>query len=273
MHSDAESGHVIRVDSAMEQYAYLTATFGAPSRWQVISQTWRSVADEMIEVTTLRLPTGDSIDVQFGEIAPDESDDFAGRSGDDGDAAVGWLDDVMERATTFSQENPPHHPGTIARFPVPAAGYADALSVPMAVIAVDDSGLPGLYAPPRMVALERGSLNAIGVGEFPDFDPEFWPPERLANWPISAVTSFDAEQLQGIIQRFSACWSRVIAAWFGDAGSGRYLAEDITAALECRRHIDTEGMAPYYEKMNPVFAKWLKQKCADSEWLVSRSPD
>jgi len=260
MNSQGTPAGIVRVDSALEQFAYLTATFGAVSRWKVISQTWRQVGTETIEVTTLQLPSGDSIDVLFGEIAPD--DDFSGRVEDDGEAAASWLDDVMEKATIFSEANPPHHPGTIARFPVPAAGYANALSVPMGLIAVDDSGMPGLYAPPRLVAVQRDTLDAIGVGEFPDFDPENWPPERLSDWPMPDVKSLEAEQLQGMIQRFSACWSRVIAAWFDEGTAHPHLAEDIRASLEIRRTLDAAGMEPYYEKMNPVFAKWLVQKSA-----------
>jgi hypothetical protein len=251
---------ILRVDSAMEQYACLTAAFGAPSQWEVVSQTWRTRdGGESIEVVSVRLPTGDVIDVEFGAIGAAD-DSFEGPEDDDGEEATGWLDRVMEAAVTFSEANPPHHPGTIARFPVPAAGYANALSIPMGVIAVDDRAGAGLYAPPRMVALDRTSLAAIGVGEFPDFDPEFWPPERVADWPLGTVRGKAPEQLQGMIQRFSACWRRVIEAWFGgEAGTYDYLADDIRVALEFREVLDAAAMSRYYDRMNPVFAKWLGQ--------------
>lgn len=247
---------VIRVDSAEEQYAYLTASFGPPTAWEVLSQTWATLeSGEQIEVASLRLATGESVDVRFGAISADD-DSFDGSPAQDENPSTTWLDDVMQAATTFSEQNPPHHPGTIARFPVPAAGYADALSVPMALIAVDGASR-GLYAPPRIVAVNRHTLEPIGVGEFPGFDPEFWPPERLADWPLPQVRAMPVEQLQGTIQRLSACWSRVITAWFAN-DSYPWLTEDIAAAMELHARLDTPGMAPYYERMNPVFTKWLQ---------------
>jgi hypothetical protein len=253
------SDTIIRVDSAEEQYAYLTATFGEPARWQVISQTWSSLPDgEPIEIASLRLQNGDSISVHFGAITPDD-DSFEGLPEHEESPATEWLDIVMEAAVEFSKNNPPHHPGTIARFPVPAAGYANALSVPMGLIAVDGT-TAGLYAPPRIVALSAGSLEPIGVGEFPDFDPEFWPPERLADWPLDTLRQVSAEQLQGTIQRFSACWSRVVSAWFAKENAPyRHLGTDIHAALEYRALLDTPAMERYYERMNPVFATWIRK--------------
>ena len=249
---------VIRVDSADEQYAYLTASFGAPANWEVVSQTWSSLpSGEAIEIATLRLNTGDTIDVTFGVVTPDD-DSFDGSPDADENPSTGWLDSVMEAAVEFSKNNPPHHPGTIARFPVPAAGYANALSVPMGLIAVDGANR-GLYAPPRIVALGIAGLEPIGVGEFPDFDPEFWPPKRLATWPLETLTQVSPEQLQGIIQRFSACWSRVIAAWFAkEPEPYQYLGTDIHAALEYRAQLDAAEMAPFYDRMNPLFASWIR---------------
>ena len=250
---------VIRVDSADEQYAYLTASFGEPSKWEVLSQTWSSLpSGEAIEISTLRLHTGDTINVTFGAITPDD-DSFDGSPEVEENPATGWLDIVMEAAVEFSKNNPPHHPGTIARFPVPAAGYANALSVPLGLIAVDGSSR-GLYAPPRIVALGIADLEPIGVGEFPGFDPEFWPPERLATWPLETLQQVSAEQLQGIIQRFSACWSRVIAAWFArEPVPYPFLGADIHAALGYRAQLDASAMLPFYERMNPLFASWLRE--------------
>lgn len=250
---------VIRVDSADEQYAYLTASFGAPSTWEVLSQTWSSLpSGEAIEIATVRLQAGDSVDVTFAAITPDD-DSFDGSPEADENPSTGWLDAVMEAAVEFSKNNPPHHPGTIARFPVPAAGYANALSVPMGLIAVDGTSR-GLYAPPRIVALGIADLEPIGVGEFPGFDPEFWPPERLAKWPLETLEHASPEQLQGIIQRFSACWSRVIAAWFAkDSVPYQFLGTDIHAALDYRAQLDAGTMGPYYERMNPLFASWIRE--------------
>lgn len=250
---------IVRIDSAEEQYAYLTASFGEDSQWEVVAQALRTLDDgEVIEVATISLPSGDSIDVHFGAITVDD-DSFDGSSDDEGQVATGWLDRVMQAAVEFSEANPPHHPGTVARFPVPAAGYENALSVPMGLIAVDGSS-GGLYAPPRIVALNRDSLGAIGVGEFPGFDPEFWPPERVSEWPLPALQGVSPVQLQGIIQRFSACWLRIIDAWFsGEVEPYRFLKDDIATALRHRSTLDATAMDPYYERMNPAFSKWLRQ--------------
>jgi hypothetical protein len=258
---------VIRVDSAEEQYAYLTATLGAPANWEVISQTWSSLeSGEPIELATLRLRSGDTITVRFGAVFEDD-DSFGGSPENDEHPSTGWLDDVMEKAVKFSEANPPHHPGTVARFPVPAAGYANALSVPMGLIAHD--GLqPALYAPPRIVAVNKDDLEPIGVGEFPGFDPEFWPPQRLSDWPLPSLRGVAPEQLQGMIERFSACWSRVIAAWFAnDPGAHPFLADDIRAAQEYRALLDPVSMELYTERMNPAFAKWVRDNAGTSDRL------
>lgn len=256
-----EQEPVVRVDSAEEQYAYLTASFGAPSAWSVESQTWSSLPDgEQIEIATIRLQTGDTASVRFGAVFDD--DRFDGSSGSETEPSTSWLDRVMAASVEFSEANPPHHPGTIARFPVPAAGYANALSVPMGLIAVDGS-TRALFAPPRIVALSRGSLQPIGVGEFPGFDPEFWPPEQLSNWPLPSLHGVSPDQLQGIIQRFSACWSRVVEAWFTrDDGTHQFLEEDVRAAEEYRTMLDAPTMASYSERMNPVFAAWVRDLIA-----------
>ncbi|MEJ7839735.1 MAG: hypothetical protein WKF81_13055 [Thermomicrobiales bacterium] len=256
--SPLEATSVIRVDSAEEQYAYLTASFGSPGLWTVDSQQWSSGQDgEAIEVATVRLHTGESITLRFGSVFEDD-DSFDGSPERDDNPSTRWLDSVMEAAVAFSRDNPPHHPGTIARFPVPAAGYANALSVPMGLIAVDGSAA-SLFAPPRIVALTREFLEPIGVGEFPGFDPELWPPERLAPWPLPSLQHVGPEQLQGIIHRFSACWSRVISCWFDqNTENSRFVAEDVRAALRYRSQLDVPAMDSFTDQMNPVFAAWIR---------------
>jgi hypothetical protein len=52
----------------------------------------------------------------------------------------------------------------------------------------------------------------------------------------------------------------VIEAWFGgEAGMYEYLGDDIRAALDYRAMLDAAAMSRYYERINPVFAKWLGQ--------------
>jgi hypothetical protein len=240
------------VDSAEEQYAWLLATFGKPGTWSVESQSYRvDDRDQELEVTHIRTLDGSSVEVTFAPAHVDESP-FGGEPVVND--RTGRMDDLMEKATTFAAENPPHHPGSIARFPIPSASYANAVSIPLPVLAVD-GGRRGLYAPPRVVALNWKTSEPIGVGEFPDFDPEHWPPPRLGDWPPVKV---EQEQLVGMIGRFSACWSRVLDTWFAKSDEvTEILRSDAREALAMRQRLDLSTMSPYYDRLNPVFAKWL----------------
>ena len=252
------AGHpVVYVDSESEQLAWLLATFGEESRWSLASRTARfddeGVALEVLEIV---LATGERLEVPFAPATPDDSLEGAGveRTGD--------LDEIMERASTYAQENPPHHPGSLPRFPVPSSMYAGALAVPMAVLAVED-GVRGLYAPPRQVILRREDLSLVGVGEYPGFDPEQWPPPRLGDWPPAQLRGMPAAQLQATIKRFSACWSRVLDAWFsGVEEPGPVLVADVKEALHRRTLLDVMAFLPYYDRLNPAFARWLSDMVA-----------
>ncbi|MDQ3657745.1 MAG: hypothetical protein M3457_22055 [Chloroflexota bacterium] len=244
----------IRVDSADEQYAYLLARFGDPSLWSVQSQMFELTADgreaERVDVT---LAAGELARVTF--VSSQEEDSFDSPVVDED--GTGFLDRVMESAFAFSESNPPHHPGTLARFPVPSAGYANALSVPMPVLALE-GGKRGLYAPPRVVVIDYGTGDARGVGEYPGFDPERWPPERLGDWPPQTLTGLHRLQLQGTIMRFSAVWNRILEAWFAkEIMDSPDLTADVAEALETRVILDLPELLPYYDRLNPVFAKWL----------------
>jgi hypothetical protein len=170
---------------------------------------------------------------------------------------TGFLDRIMEAASEFSASNPPHHPGTQARYPVPSASYANSLAVPMPVLALE-GGRRGLYAPPRVVVIDYRTGEAKGVGEFPGFDPEDWPPARLGDWPPDTLAAMHRLQLQGTIMRFSAVWNRVLKAWFAkDVVDTPDLTADVIEALETRSILDLEEFIPYYDRLNPVFARWL----------------
>lgn len=249
----AQEPTVVYVDSSAEQEAWLIATYGPPERWELRAQTWTLARDgqrqELIEVA---LENGDQVQVAFREASEDESLEGEGRD------RTGEMDDLMEQALAFAAENPPHHPGSLPRFPVPSPSYKDAIAVPLAVLAVDDGGQRGLYAPPRQAAIRRSDATLVGVGEYPGFDPEHWPPPRLGPWPPPQLNGIPAVQLQAMIQRFSACWSRVLEAWFaGVVDPTPVLRADVKEALHRRATLDLMEMHPYYERLNPVFAKWL----------------
>lgn len=250
---------VVYIDSDREQEAWLIATFGPMGTWQSMSQTLRiTESGEQQEVLEVRLESGEHVEIPFMEATPDESLEGAGFD------RTEQLDDMMSLASQYAEQNPPNHPGSLPRFPVPSRAYADAVSIPMAILAVDDHGRRGLYAPPRQVAINLRDETLIGVGEYPGFDPEHWPPPRLGDWPPATITDVPQDQLKGIIARFNACWSRVLEAWFAKVNEATpVLAADIAEALRYRAMLDLRAFDAYYEKLNPVFAKWLQDMSAE----------
>lgn len=252
--SAPKSYPVVYIDSDREQEAWLIATFGPMGTWLSMSQTLRITGHgEQSEVLEIRLQDGETAEIPFMEATPDES--LEGKGVD----RTEQLDDMMSLAAQYAEQNPPNHPGSLPRFPVPSRAYADALSIPMAVLAVDDEGRRGLYAPPRQVAVSLRDQTLIGVGEFPGFDPEHWPPPRLGDWPPQGLTAIPHEQLQGMIARFNACWSRILDAWFAKATEASpVLLADAREALHYRAILDLPAFDAYYERLNPVFDKWLR---------------
>ncbi|CAA9560382.1 MAG: hypothetical protein AVDCRST_MAG43-1919 [uncultured Thermomicrobiales bacterium] len=248
----------VRIDSAEEQYAYLLAHLGGPEQWSVIDQRLAIAADGRdMEVVSVRMSSGDLTTIAF--VASDDDDFLVGEVQSRMEDTTGYLESLMKTASTFSAANPPHHPGTLARFPVPSAQYQHAVAIPMPVLAVED-GRRGLYAPPRVVVIDVRSGEPVGVGEYPGFDPEQWPPERLGDWPPSATLDLGQPRLEGMIARMSACWKRVLTGWFEPGAELDVdLPADIRHSLELRAILDLPEFLPIYDKLNPGFARWLAQ--------------
>ncbi len=165
------------------------------------------------------------------------------------------MDVVARRAQAFSAENPPHHPGSVARFPVPSERYSRSIEVPLPVVAID-RGKRGLYAPPRVALLSWPAAEPAGIGEFPGFDPGAWPPPRLGDWPPASLGSVSPRGLQAAVARFSACWVRILDA----ALSGRLdnvSPWDREHARALRQLLDPPRMAAAYRGLNPGFDDWL----------------
>lgn len=244
---------VVYIESDVEQSAWIYANFGPDGAWQTVSQTMRTAENgDVLEVLEIRRATGETSLVPFMEAAPDESLEGTGVD------RTGVIEDLMHLAAQHAEANPPHHPGSMPRFPVPARAYDQALSVPMPILAVDDLGQRGLYSPPRYVVLAVSDNSLIGFGDFPGFDPEMWPPARIGNWPPAAVQSMPEQQMQGVIQRFSCCWSRVLEAWFTKPdGYSDVLRADIVEALRYRQLLDAPGFDSLYARLNPEFQEWL----------------
>lgn len=246
---------VVYVDSAEEQLAYLVSRFGPQGTWQVREQrlttTESGAAAERAELAT---SLGD-VTVEFRDATP-VTVSFTEELWETERTRI--LDDIMEVAVTFAAENPPHHPGSLPRFPIPEQHYPGSVGVPLPVLAVDDMGRRGLFAPPRMAVVSWTTREPVGVREFPGFDPEHWPPPRLSDWPAPGAARLTPEQLEATIKRFSACWSRVIDAWLEHRDTrSDVLTSDVRESFRLRAILDPETMAPIYRRMNPRFDDWL----------------
>jgi hypothetical protein len=243
------------VDSAEEQLAYLIARFGPQASWEIRDQRIATLeGGAAVERTRLRTSLGE-VEVEFRDASPRP---ISFTEAVEERSRTGTLDAIMERAATFAAENPPHHPGSLPRFPVPVEHYGNAVGVPLPILAVDDLGRRGLFAPPRLAVVDWTTHEPVGVREFPGFDPESWPPRRLGDWPAPGAARLVPEQLEATIHRFSACWSRVIEAWLANRDKrGDALRADAGEALRLRRVLDPEAMEPVYRRINPSFAGWV----------------
>lgn len=250
---------VAYVDSADEQLAFLVSRLGPQETWSVTEQRMGTdAAGNAMERARVSTSHGD-FDVEFRDAHP-QIDITAG---DNENNRTGILDAVMRRASTFAAENPPHHPGSLPRFPVPVEYYDQAVGVPLPILAVDDRGRKGLYSPPRMAVVSWTTQEPIGVRELEGFDPGRWPPPRLGDWPAPSVTRLTTDELDACIQRYGACWSRVIDVWLGrDAGDALpdSLSSDIRDAFRLREMLDLPAMEAVYRSMNLRFAAWLDEK-------------
>ncbi len=255
------------VDSGDEQVAYIVARFGPEGSWSVQDQRVATRDNgNAVERTRLRTQLGE-VEIEFREASRQEISLTAlveerNRAGE--------LDDLMQAAAAFAQENPPHHPGSIARFPVPVEHFGVAVGVPLPILAVDNLGRRGLYAPPRIVVMSWETGDAIGVREFPGFDPDDWPPRRIGEWPTPGATRLVPDQLDATIRRFSACWSRLIDAWFQQRASlDDVVRADAAEVTRLRQVLDPADMVEVYRRVNPRFATWLAN-IAESPGEMSR---
>jgi hypothetical protein len=238
-----------RADSVAEEHAFLQAYPPAGGEWELVSQTLRFWREAPQDHLTVRAAGHGEVTVPF-----DVSSFFgaAPASGDQGND----LDRLLETALDFARANGPHHPGSLPRFPIPSTGYPGRVEVPMALVAVDNSGRRGLYAPPRIVVLTYPAGEPVGVGEAEGFDPGRWPPRRLGDWPPPAMRRLDQGRLQAMITRFSAIWGRLLTAWLTSADYSQRPDEG-AEALALLGQIEAPAMLGIYERMNPHFWRWL----------------
>lgn len=233
----------IRVDSDDELRAYLTA-------FSITEDNLPDLTDDHAAEIQGRDVQGQPIHIlveRSGDTSPTAASRF-------GVPITGSLDEIMVRAVAFSTENPPHHPGTVARFPMPSNRFSGCVEVPLAVIA-GDNGLPGLYAPPRVAVLEWRTAEPRGIGEFPGFSPDAWPPPRLGDWPPPGIRDLPSDVISGSVARLSGCLGRLInhALGIGPATP----PSDVADAITLFARLDVPAMLPYYERMSPDFGRML----------------
>lgn len=233
----------IRVDSDDELRAYLTA-------FSITEDNLPDLTDNHAAEIQGRDVQGQPIHIlveRSGDTSPTAASRF-------GVPITGSLDEIMVRAVAFSTENPPHHPGTVARFPMPSNRFSGCVEVPLAVIA-GDNGLPGLYAPPRVAVLEWRTAEPRGIGEFPGFSPDAWPPPRLGDWPPPGIRDLPPDVIAASVARLSGCLGRLIGHALELAPPA--VPTDVADALQLIARLDVPSMMPYYERLSPDFGRML----------------
>jgi hypothetical protein len=251
------SADIVYVDSAEEQRAYLVSRFGPETDWSVLDQ--RLVSEGVQAAERSRFQTTSGVE----EVEFREARRISLRDDNSSDENRG-IDQIMQRSVELSADNPPHHPGSLPRFPIPIEHYQTAVGIPLPILAVDDLGVRGLYAPPRMAVVDWSTSEPVGVRDFPGFDEGQWPPRRLGDWPAPTVLEIGTEQLQASITRFEACWARLIDVWFARTDSilPEAVAVDARAALTLRALLDIPAMDAIYERLNQRFAMWLTESAS-----------
>jgi hypothetical protein len=239
----------VRVDSVAEEAAYLTAWPAADGPWQRVGQLLVAGKDGPEDHLTVRAPDGTTAVVLFAIGA------FYGNAGVARATPGQRVTAAMRAGHDLAKSDGPLHPGSLPQYPVPSPAHARAVAVPLPILAVD-AGVRGLYAPPRIAVVRWPGADAVGVGDVPGFDPARWPPPRLGDWPPSVVRDWQPERLAGTIERFTAAWSRLLDAWFDQAGYPHQDDERREALLHLARLVP-EPMLSIYSEISPRFWAWL----------------
>lgn len=246
--SQRRPGTPIRVDSLREAHAYLDAYPHASGAWALVAETRSSRAGGSTLTVTVAAPDGDRLDIAF---------DVSGFTAAGGGQRFGVeptiaLDELLAGVAEFAAANPPHHPGTLPRFPIPSRRYPGRAEVPLAILAADDDGRPGLYAPAKLVVVSLEDGKPYGIGDVSGFDPDRWPPERLGDWPPKGTIELPRRQLAGRVGRFNGVWLRIISAVVGVA-TYPFDPKDKREAQILLASLDVQGMARIYRDVNPSF--------------------
>ncbi len=239
---------LVRVDSLREAHAYVEAFPHTSGPWGIVSET-RSSRDGGGTMTfELNAPDGDGLSVVF-DISTFGATGGRRRFGVEPTTA---LDELMSRVAEYVAANPPFHPGGLPRFPIPSRRYPGRVEVPIAILAAGDDGRPGLFAPARMVVVSLTDGKPYGIGEFPGFDPDQWPPERLGDWPPPATTALPRPQLAALVARFNGVWLRILES-ASEKTTYPTLQNERSEARNLLTILEMSEMAGIYQAINPSF--------------------
>jgi len=241
----------IRVDSVVEEYAFIDTYPSEAGWWTVVSQNL--IAGKSGPMDRLILRAGDAAREQVLNVDVASFTGGSPRWRNESESSD-RLDAIMKRALDFARENPPFHPGSLPRFPVPSPRYRGCVEVPMAILAVD-SGRRGLYAPTRVVALDLATGAAVGIGEAPGFAPADWPPRRLGDWPPLGEPRLGRRQLQATLSRFTACYLRVLDATVLGRTYAQAADEEREAGFLLHR-LELPGMIEWYRQSSE---EWINR--------------
>lgn len=240
---------LIRVDSVAEEYAFIDTYPPEDGWWTVVSQSLVAAGSGPVDWVLLRAVETDLEFVVKFDVASFVDTSPPGR---DASETSDRLDVIMKRALDYARENPPFHPGSMPRFPVPSRRYGNCVEVPIAILAVD-AGRRGLYAPTRVVALDLSTGEPVGIGEAPDFDPQNWPPRRLGDWPPAGDRPLGRRQLQATLNRFSACYLRLLDATVLGREYEQRSDEEREAGV-LLTHLEPLSMIEWYRNLD---AEWM----------------
>jgi len=239
---------MVRVDSLREAYAYVDAYPHGSGPWVIVSETRSSRDGGGTMTLELSAPDADGMSVDF-DISTFGATGGKQRFGVEPTTA---LDELMSGVAEYVAVNPPFHPGSLPRFPIPSLRYPGRVEVPIAILAAGDDGRPALFAPARLVVVSLTDGQPYGIGEYPGFDPDLWPPERLGDWPPPATTTLPRRQLAGMVARFNGVWLRLLEAATAKATYPNVLNEQ-GEARSLLVSLETPAMAGIYRSSNSSF--------------------
>jgi hypothetical protein len=241
----------VRIDSVAEAYAYFTAWPPPSGPWKHVGQVLAPGPAGPEDHLTVLAPDGQTAVVRFAIRS------FFSYPGEALVAPGEQISAAMRAGHELAKSEGPLHPGTMPQYPVPSESHAEAVAVPLPILAID-AGQRGLFAPPRIAVLRWPSVEPVGVGDAPGFDPERWPPPRLGDWPPPAVSGWPPYRLAGTIERFSAILVRLLDTWFSGEGYRQLDDEKREAGLLLTRLVP-QGMHELYGEISPRFWAWLTE--------------